>query len=639
MGASVSGTLVLNDPADVGRVLDARWKERGIDPGTIKLHNGTAMATSSMRPVAKSESIAVLPLILEPAGGQAQFRVVGMLGEGGMGVVKLARQEALERDVALKSLRQEIDDERAVSALIREARVTGALEHPSIVPVYALGKGDDQRPLIVMKRIEGRSWADRLNAADPSRRLSDETLRQNLGILRQVALAVSFAHQKGVLHRDIKPDNVMIGSFGEVYLVDWGIAVSLREDGVRGLPLARDVCDVEGTPPYLAPEMAVGSGSDLDERSDVYLLGATLHEILTGQPPHGGATLLQMLQAAFLSAPQDYWPETPRALVAICHRAMARFAADRYPSAQAFVEAIDHYLETRAAMSLSDEAERRLGELVAVCAREDLSEAEHDRVHTLFTEVRFGFQHALKTAPDYAPARTGLQRALEAMIRFELGRGAADAANAFLRELPDPNPELAKEVAGDLAEARGAAARLSQLERDRDLSIGERERRKLTAALGVAWGVAYLGSGVASLVGALTVDLRLVATVIDLVMAVCVMLGRVIFPTLGVTEVNRNLIRTSAANFATLAAVGLVALQFDVELAAAMSISALAAMVSWTALAVTLDRNWLVMSSSMLIASVLCIAAPLHTFSIFGAIPMVGALIASKRWLKDKRAE
>ncbi len=639
MGASVSGTLVMGDPSDVDRVLDARWKERGINPGTIQLHNGTAVATARMPPPARNETIHVLPPILEPAGGQAQFSVVGMLGEGGMGVVKLARQEALEREVALKSLRQEIDDERAVSALIREARVTGALEHPSIVPVYALGKGSDQRPLIVMKRIEGRSWAELLAGADPARRLSDELLRQHLAILRQVALAVSFAHKKGVLHRDIKPDNVMIGAFGEVYLVDWGIAVSLREDGVRGLPLARDVCDIEGTPPYLAPEMAVGSGSDLDEKSDVYLLGATLHEILTGQPPHGGTTLVQMLKSAFMSEPQAYPPETPRALAALCHRAMARFANERYPSAQAFVEAIDHYLETRAATRLSDEAERRLGELCAVCARDDLDEVAHDRIHTLFAEIRFGFQHALKTVPDHPQARAGLQRGLETMIRFELARGAAQAANAFLRELPDPSPALAKEVADELDEARGAAARLSQLERDRDLSIGERERRRLTAALGVAWGLAYLGAGAASLVGVLSVDLRLVATVIDVVMAVCVLLGRVVFPSLGVTEVNRNLIRTSAANFGSLAAIGLVTLRCDVPLAPAMAVSSLAAMVSWTALAVTLDRNWAVMSVAMLISAVLCVAAPLQAFEILGTIPMVAALIASKRWIKDKRAE
>ncbi|MCA9573515.1 MAG: serine/threonine protein kinase, partial [Myxococcales bacterium] len=195
--------------------------------------------------------------------------------------------------------------------LLREARVTGALEHPNIVPVHALLTSEEGAPLMVMKRVEGVAWGDRLRATDGGL----EDLEQNLRILLQVCHAVHFAHTRGVLHRDLKPHNVMLGEFGEVYVVDWGTAVALRDDvPIEGLPKARNVSGVVGTLQYMAPEMVGGSGAELDERSDVYLLGAMLHEVLTGDPPHLGDKVEQLLVRAWQSRPYTYEPQVPAEL-------------------------------------------------------------------------------------------------------------------------------------------------------------------------------------------------------------------------------------------------------------------------------------------------------------------------------------
>jgi len=200
------------------------------------------------------------------------------IGEGGMGIVRLATQRSLGRKVAVKTLRPAARNEVATLRLLREAWVTGTLEHPNIVPVYDLGLDEDGSPIIVLKRIEGVEWGDIMRDANAARARygAEDLLEYNLRILLQLCNAVSLAHARGVLHRDLKPENVMIGSFGEVYLVDWGIAVSLTADALGRLPLAVDQNEMAGTPYYMAPEM-LGALGKLSVRTDVYLLGAILH--------------------------------------------------------------------------------------------------------------------------------------------------------------------------------------------------------------------------------------------------------------------------------------------------------------------------------------------------------------------------
>ena len=184
-----------------------------------------------------------LPLIPIALGGEApakldavDFEVTGVLGEGGMGRVLLARQRSLRRDVAIKVIKAEVQHPEVIEALLAEAVVTGSLEHPRIVPVHALGRDSEGQPVLAMKRIEGVSWRDMTRDSDDPRWASiapesEDRLDVHLEIFMAACNAVHFAHSRGIVHRDIKLDNVMIGGFGEVYVVDWGIATKAASPG------------------------------------------------------------------------------------------------------------------------------------------------------------------------------------------------------------------------------------------------------------------------------------------------------------------------------------------------------------------------------------------------------------------------
>jgi tetratricopeptide (TPR) repeat protein/tRNA A-37 threonylcarbamoyl transferase component Bud32 len=211
-------------------------------------------------------------------------KVEAEIARGGMGVVYRARDPALGREVALKLLREDLAaDDGAVRRFLEEARIGGRLQHPGVVPVYALGRTATGRPWFTMKLIEGRTFASMLQArASPS-----EDLRRHLAILESVCRTVAFAHDRGVVHLDLKPGNVMVGAFGEVQVVDWGLAALVRSSEPGTRPRSRDGA-VYGTPAYMPPEQARGELAAIDERADVFALGAILCEMLTGAPPYAG---------------------------------------------------------------------------------------------------------------------------------------------------------------------------------------------------------------------------------------------------------------------------------------------------------------------------------------------------------------
>ncbi len=291
---------------------------------------------------------------LAEAPVERRYRKVSPLGAGGMGEVDLVRDNVIGRDVALKRIQGERIDARTRDRFFREARVQGQLEHPSIVPVYDLGLGPDHRPFFTMQRVRGRTLDACTVGANA---LSRHAI---LAAMSRVCLAVDFAHSRGVVHRDLKPANVMIGDYGEVYVLDWGLArlhatddEELPESASGGQRVSSgsrrtEVGAVLGTPGYMAPEQARGEPAGVP--ADIFALGACLFEVLAGVPVFPGTDATALLALTVLGADTRMSVRAPERdipveLEAICARSLAPKPEERFESARAMSEAIERFLE------------------------------------------------------------------------------------------------------------------------------------------------------------------------------------------------------------------------------------------------------------------------------------------------------
>src|SRR5215831_2203060 len=273
-----------------------------------------------------------------PDLSNTRYRALRYLARGGMGTVWLAEDTILNRQVALKVLDPADDSGELASRLLREARVLARLEHPGIVPVHDAGTLDDGRAFYCMKYVEGQRLDQYLR--------NIRTLPERLKLLERIAEPLAFAHSKGILHRDLKPENVMIGPFGEVLVMDWGVAkvkdavrpeASTEVQGYSSSSLSIDLSEtahgrILGTPGYMSPEQARGETGSIDERTDIYSLGAILAFMLAGGGP-------EELDRSGPSQPD------PRPLRAICAKAMAPDPAARYASVQELSSDVAKYLE------------------------------------------------------------------------------------------------------------------------------------------------------------------------------------------------------------------------------------------------------------------------------------------------------
>lgn len=290
-----------------------------------------------------------------PVSPPQRFRTIREVSRGGIGRIEAALDPVIGRKVAIKTLRHEHQDEEQVALEFgSEAQITGQLEHPNVVPIYDLGE-DQNGQFIVMKLIEGKSFAD-LVREEAAHGDQPAALQRLINIVLRLCDALSYAHSRGVIHCDLKPDNVMVGDHGQVYLMDWGAAVLLAqrqgrardilESGEREVPdyseasesyirltgPAYETNSLNGTPAYMAPEQLLGQTENIDPRTDVFGLGGILYEILTGDPPNARRRFLGQGIHVPLSMPEHshFWPQLPPGLCAIALKALSPRQEDRH---------------------------------------------------------------------------------------------------------------------------------------------------------------------------------------------------------------------------------------------------------------------------------------------------------------------
>jgi serine/threonine protein kinase/tetratricopeptide (TPR) repeat protein len=288
-----------------------------------------------------------------------RYEVLRPHARGGLGLLSVARDAELGREVALKEMLADVaDDAVSRERFVREAEVTGGLEHPGIVPVYGLGRHADGRPYYAMRLIRGESLEQaikRLHAGE-----AGYALRGLLTRFVAACNALAYAHSRGVIHRDVKPANVMLGPYGETLVVDWGLAKVVGSSASdkplpAGSPLpirdgdsqATRAGSLLGTPPYMSPEQARGQVDSLGPATDVYSLGATLYSILTGRSPVQGSdavTTLEKVSRGDWTAPRQLSQSVPAALDAVCCKAMALQPEDRYASPLELAADVERWL-------------------------------------------------------------------------------------------------------------------------------------------------------------------------------------------------------------------------------------------------------------------------------------------------------
>lgn len=291
------------------------------------------------------------------------------IAKGGKCVIKSCKDFHLSRVVAHKSLRPELaDDPFEQQRFLREARVTAMLQHPNTIPIYELSRDTKGHYYFTMKMVEGSTLREVLNGDSQMEEWQQPPLRRLIDVLVQVCYALDYAHNHGVVHRDVKPANILLGPFGEVLLLDWGLAkvwgmeqtsdISL-EPAVDGEPSLTGQGKLQGTVLYMSPEQ-IEESKDLDLRSDIYSLGAVLYEVLTGVEAVERGTLHAMMSAVLsgqIMAPSERTPDRdiPKSLELICMRALSRNPEDRYASATDLLIALQEWDEASHGKRRSDD--------------------------------------------------------------------------------------------------------------------------------------------------------------------------------------------------------------------------------------------------------------------------------------------
>lgn len=476
-------------------------QERAEDPrGSV---SDTFAAMETIRGVRASSVVPARhelpPLPMGQAEGLPDLVTKQVLGEGGMGVVYRAEQRSLMRDVAVKTLRQNRGSPADVDTFVREAWVTGYLAHPNIPSVHALGVDAKGRPTLVMEEVRGETWEKRLATRTHSTGISS-ALDADLVVFEQVCNAVEYAHSRGVLHRDLKPANVMIGPFGEVLVLDWGLAVAIDDEAARRIQRASEITGVSGTPAYMAPEMARGDAAALGPATDVFLLGAMLYEVALGFPPNLGGTVQATLRRAALGVMPRFPDELPTDLRRILERALAPKPSDRYPSVTALRLAVaDHRIhrEVRALVLDADAHAELIGEGSVADA------LQH------FQKARFAYQLAARSLGHDAVVREALERAGARMATRYLDAGDATAALSLLDELGLDSRDLRAQARASLdgkAETDRELRALREVAKSVDVASGASTRIRAFTLIALLWGAPAAVAGRLVALGRIQLD-------------------------------------------------------------------------------------------------------------------------------------
>jgi serine/threonine-protein kinase len=347
-----------------------------------------------------------------------------------MGEVWRVHDRLLSRTLVRKVLRIELaSDERALARFTNEARITAHLQHPGVVPVYDIGVMDDGRPFYTMQQVRGPRLHDVLETW---------SLRRLVGALRRVADVLALAHSRGVIHRDLKPDNVMVGEFGSVILLDWGIARAAPPIGVEAFPGS-----LVGTGPYLAPEMAQRRFDDVGPHSDVFQMGCLLYEVLVGRPPRAGPTV----EVVHRAARDPVVPPTQGdpGLLQICRDAVAWDIGDRTPDGAALAKALGDWLEG------ADRRERALGVVASATQRA----VQADRLQAQANAAQARARQVLEPLSPYDDASAKAPGwALEDQAESLRGRAALQADHH------EQDLHAALRIDPELAEAHAALAQV-----------------------------------------------------------------------------------------------------------------------------------------------------------------------------------
>ncbi|HQX50084.1 MAG TPA: protein kinase, partial [Planctomycetaceae bacterium] len=417
------------------------------------------------------------PVLVESVGesstdssAKSRYTWLSEVGKGGLGKVWLARDNYLAREVALKEIVPGSASKDAIRMLIKEAQITGQLQHPNIVPVYEVNRGG--RPFYTMKLVKGETLSKAIQQhhgqfAISSPKVAPDTLHtfvqtatpksggaagpadhvaaMSLSMLRLMSVflnvcdALAYAHSRGVIHRDLKPQNIVLGDYGEAIVLDWGLARKLdqKDNDAASIRVTGDAQteatqagSIMGSPPYMAPEQATGQIDMIDQRTDIYGLGAILFEILTGRAPHrkvGNESIVNLLhRIATGETPhvRDIEPRIPEELDAICAKAMAKSCVERYQTTKDLKAAILEFQVHEESIDL------------AATAAADLDHARRSNDYQDFSRAMFGFEEALRQWPANTRASDGVAETRTEYAECAFQRGDYDLALSLLEEMP-----------------------------------------------------------------------------------------------------------------------------------------------------------------------------------------------------------